>query len=124
MVIGRNTVRNVYTQIYPGESDTHTLGRGITPALQIGRMEVPPQLEGKYNEYYDSVRTPANLLLPGCMFVRRYYAGEGSPKFLTMYEFENEKVPETLALEVRRSRDKMSQYIGGTYGHTPGSPGV
>ena len=123
-VIGRNTVRNVYTQIYPGESEPDTLGRGMAPALQIGRMEVPPQLDAKYNEYYDSVRTPANLSIPGCMFVRRYHAVEGSPKYLTMYEFEHEKVPETLAWEAQRSRDTMSQYIGGTYVHAPGSPGV
>ena len=45
-------------------------------------MEVPPELEAKYNEYYDTVRTPANLLVPGCIFVRRYYAVEGSPKRL------------------------------------------
>ena len=123
-VIGRNTVRNVYTQIYPSESEPHTSGRGMAPALQIGRMEVPPQLDAKYNEYYDSVRIPANLSIPGCMFVRRYHAVEGSPKYLTMYEFEHEKVPETLAWEAQRSRDTMSQYIGGTYGHAPGSPGV
>lgn len=123
-VIGRNAVRNVYTQIFPKESDPHTLGRGMAPALQIGRMDVPPELEAKYNEYYDTVRTPANLLLPGCMFVRRYHAVEGSPKYLTMYEFEHEKVPETLAWEAQRSRDTMGQYIGGTYGHAPGSPGV
>ena len=123
-VNGRNTVRNVYTQIYPAESDPHTLGRGMAPALQTGRMEVPQELEAKYNEYYDTVRTPANLLLPGCMFVRRYHAVEGSPKYLTMYEFEHEKVPETLAWEAQRSRDAMHQYIGGTYDHAPGSPGV
>ena len=123
-VIGRNTVRNVYTQISPGESDPHTLGRSMAPALQIGRLEVPQELEAKYNEYYDNVRTPANLLIPGCMFVRRYHAVEGSPKYLTMYEFEHEKVPETLAWEAQRSRDTMNQYIGGTYGHAPGSPGV
>ena len=104
-----------------GESERDTVGRGMAPALQIGRMEVPLQLDAKYNEYYDSVRTPANLSIPGCMFVRRYHAVEGGPKYLTMYEFEHEKVPETLAWEAQRSRDTMSQYIGGAYGHAPGS---
>ena len=58
------------------------------------------------------------------MFVRRYHAVEGEPKYLTMYEFEHEKVPETLSWEEHRSRDKMHEYIGGSYGHAPGSPGV
>ena len=49
-VVGRNMVRNVYTQIYPGQSDSDILGRGMAPALQIGRMDVPDNLEAKYNE--------------------------------------------------------------------------
>ena len=123
-VIGRGTVRNVYTQISPSESDPDTMGRGMAPALQIGRMDVPAEIESKYNHYYDTVRTPANLAVPGCLFVRRYHAVEGVPKYLTMYEFEHEKVPETLAWEAHRSRDTMHEYIGGSYGHAPGSPGV
>jgi hypothetical protein len=123
-VIGRGTVRNVYTQISPGESDPDTMGRGMAPALQIGRMDVPGDIESKYNHYYDTVRTPANLTVPGCLFVRRYHAVLGVPKYLTMYEFEHEKVPETLAWEGHRSRDTMHEYIGGSYGHAPGSPGV
>jgi hypothetical protein len=123
-VVGRGTVRNVYTQIYPAEIDPHNLGRGMAPALQIGRMDVPPELEAGYNEYYDDVRTPANLQIPGCLHVRRYHAVEGCPKYLTMYEFEHEKVPESLAWETQRGLDTMNQYIGGSYGHAPGSPGV
>ena len=117
-------IRNVYTQVYPSGNDADTLGRGMAPALQIGRMDVPPELEARYNEYYDTVRTPANLKLPGCLHVRRYHAVKGSPKYLTMYEFEHEKVPETLAWEAQRQQDTMHQYIGGSYGHAPGSPGV
>ena len=123
-VRGRNYVRNVYTQIYPQENDVHILGRGMAPALQIGRMEVPQRVEAKYNEYYDNVRSPANLKVPGCVDIRRYHAVEGDPKYMTMYEFEHEKVPETAAWQERRGQDNMHEYIGGSYGHAPGSPGV
>ena len=40
---------------------------------------------------------------------------EGWPKYLTMYEFEHEKVPKTLAWENQRGQDAMHEYIGGTY---------
>jgi hypothetical protein len=43
---------------------------------------------------------------------------------MTVYEFEHEKVPETQAWFRRRAEDRMHAYIGGTYGHAPGSPGV
>ena len=58
------------------------------------------------------------------MQVRRYQSIEGWPKYLTMYEFEHEEVPETLAWEDQRGQDAMHEYIGGTYGHASGSPGV
>ena len=121
---GRSYSRIVCSQIYPDENDSHVLGRGMAPALQIGRMIVPPEIEAKYNEYYDTVRTPANLAVPGCLAVRRYNAVAGEPKYMTVYEFEHEKVPETQAWYERRAQDRMHEYIGGTYGHAPGSPGV
>ena len=122
--IGRNYVRNVYTQIYPQENDHARMGRGMAPALQIGRMWVPEEIEAKYNEYYDTVRTPGNLQVPGCIAVRRYHAVEGEPKYLTVYELEHEKVPETQDWNDRRGQDNMHSYIGGYYGHASGSPGV
>ena len=120
----RSYVRIVCSQIYPAENDSNVLGRGMAPALQIGRMIVPADIEAKYNYYYDNVRTPANLEVPGCIAVRRYNAVEGEPKYVTVYEFEHEKVPETKDWESRRLQDRMHEYIGGDYGHAPGSPGV
>ncbi len=121
---GRHYSRIVGTQIYPAETDAYVLGRGMAPALQVGRMIVPQQVEAKYNEYYDTVRTPANLEVPGVIAVRRYHAVEGEPKYMTVYEFEHEKVPETQAWNERRAQDRMHVFIGGSYGHAPGSPGV
>jgi hypothetical protein len=123
-VNGRSYVRNVCTQIYPQEIDPTFTGRSMAPALQVGRMEVPEDIEAKYNEYYDTVRTPANLEVPGCIAVRRYHVVEGGPKYTTIYEFEHEKVPETGVWNQRRGEDRMHEYIGGVYGHAPGSPGV
>ena len=121
---GRNFSRIVGTQIYPEANDPHVLGRGMAPALQVGRMIVPESLESKYNTYYDTVRTPANLEVPGCIAVRRYHAVEGEPRYMTVYEFEHEMVPESQPWHERRGQDRMHEYIGGTYGHAPGSPGV
>ncbi|MBQ10177.1 MAG: hypothetical protein CMJ45_01340 [Planctomyces sp.] len=121
---GRNYSRLVCTQIYPKENDSHVLGRGMAPAIQVGRMDVPAEIEAKYNEYYDTVRTPANLELPGCIGVRRYHAVEGAPKYTTVYEFEHENVPESIGWKERSAADGMHEYIGGRYGHAPGSPGI
>jgi hypothetical protein len=122
--VGRGVVRNICSQISPAESDPDTMGRGMAPALQVGRMIVPEEIEEKYNDYYDNQRTPRNLTVPGCLFVRRYHVIDGSPKYTTVYEFEHEKVPESLAWSAGRGEDNMHDYIGGSYGHADGSPGV
>ena len=121
---GHGVVRNICEQISPKESDPDIMGRGMAPAIQVGRMIVPEEIESKYNDYYDSERTPRNMTVPGCLAVRRYHVVEGSPKYTTVYEFEHEKVPESIAWNVGRADDKMHEYIGGDYEHAPGSPGV
>ena len=121
---GRGVVRNICEQISPKESDPDIMGRGMAPAIQVGRMIVPEEIESKYNDYYDNQRTPRNMTVPGCLAVRRYHVVEGSPKYTTVYEFEHEKVPESIAWNVGRTDDKMHEYIGGDYEHAPGSPGV
>ena len=121
---GRGVVRNICEQISPKESDPDIMGRGMAPAIQVGRMIVPEEIESKYNDYYDSERTPRNMTVPGCLAVRRYHVVEGSPKYTTVYEFEHEKVPESIAWNVGRADDKMHEYIGGDYEHAPGTPGV
>ncbi|MDP7588694.1 MAG: hypothetical protein QGI76_12180 [Dehalococcoidia bacterium] len=123
-VIGRGTVRNIYTQISPEESDPDTMGRGMAPALQIGRMEVPSDIEAKYNDYYDNQRTPRNLTVPGCLFVRRYHAVEGNPQYLTMYEFEHEKVSESPEWARQRDIDPNNARMRSLMQHAPGSPGI
>ena len=113
--IGRNLVYNVYTQIYPGESDAYVLGRGMVPALQIGRMDVPPDIEEKYNHYYDNIRLPQNSVVPGCIYARRSNCVVGpGPKYLTIYEFEHENVPNTLPWIEYHKTDTMNEYIGAT----------
>ena len=122
--VGRGVVRNICTQISPAKDDPDTMGRGMAPALQVGRMIVPEEIEEKYNDYYDNQRTPRNLTVPGCLAVRRYHVIDGSPKYTTVYEFEHEKVPESMAWNAGRGEAKMHDYIGGSYGHAAGSPGV
>ena len=97
----------------------------MVPALQIGRMDVPPDIEEKYNHYYDNIRLPQNSVVPGCIYARRFNCVVGpGPKYLTIYEFEHENVPNTLPWTEYHKTDTMNEYIGGNYRHAPGSPGV
>ena len=63
-------------------------------------MEVPAEIEEKYNHYYNNIRLPQNTALPGCLYARRFECIEGrGPKYLTLYEFEHENVSQDHCME-------------------------
>lgn len=50
--------------------------------------EVPREIEAEWNRWYDEVRIPARLALPGFIAARRFRAYEGEASYLTLYELE------------------------------------
>ena len=58
-VIGKNFTRILGEQIFPtGPIDT---GRGLAPALQIGRMSVPEGVDAEWNAWYNDEYIPGYL---------------------------------------------------------------
>ena len=82
------------------------------------------RFQDEWNEWYSAIYVPNYEKVPGVIRGRRFRAVVGEPKYLTVYEFEHEKVPETQAWRERGAQDRMHEYIGGDYGHAAGSPGV
>lgn len=48
-VIGTTFIRNVYTMIHPAAVTDAIARSGMAPALQIGRMDVPPEVDEEFN---------------------------------------------------------------------------
>jgi hypothetical protein len=122
-VIGSNRTRVVGEQIFPDGIDMPD--RGMAPALQIGRMSVPDNVDAEWNTWYNGEYIPGYLKVPGVIYSRRYRVIEGSTGYATVYEFENEKVSETDAWHNQRqnsspSSERMRQVMT----HGDGSPGV
>src|SRR5271170_5663432 len=63
----------------------------------MGRINISSAVEEEFNAWYNTVYIPGYLAVPGCMGARRYVSVEGQPKYLTLYEFECAKVPESEA---------------------------
>jgi hypothetical protein len=95
--IGRNFLRNVYRQIFPVHTHPIVQTAGMAPVLQMGRIDVSSAVEEEFNAWYNTVYILGYLAVPGCMGARPYVAVEGQPKYLTLYEFEHAKVPESEA---------------------------
>jgi len=48
--IGTTYIRNAYTMIHPKTLTPEAAQSGMAPALQIGRMDVPPEVDADFND--------------------------------------------------------------------------
>jgi hypothetical protein len=123
-VIGTTYIRNVYTMIHPRALSATAAAAGMAPALQLGRMDVPADVDAEFNEWYNTIYVPNYEKVPGVIRGRRYRAVVGTPTYLTYYEFEHPKVSEGAAWLAQRDAVPTSTRMRGHMRHAPGSPGV
>jgi hypothetical protein len=117
-------IRNIYSMISPKAVSERDVNRGMAPALQIGRMDVPASVDAEWNEWYSTIYVPNYEKVPGVIRGRRYRAVEGTPQYLTYYEFEQPKVSETDAWKAQQNAVPVSKQMRDHMTHAPGSPGV
>jgi hypothetical protein len=117
-------IRNIYSMIHPKAVTPAIAQSGMAPALQIGRMDVPANVDKEWNEWYSTIYVPNYEKVPGVIRGRRYRAVVGSPQYMTFYEFENPKVSETDAWKVQQNAVPISATMRGHMTHASGSPGV
>jgi len=122
--IGTTYIRNVYTMIHPRALSGAAAASDLAPALQLGRMDVPREVDVEWNEWYNTIYVPNYEKVPGVIRGRRYRATTGSPTYLTFYEFEHPKVSETPEWQAQRDAVPASVRMREHMRHAPGSPGV
>jgi len=123
-VVGTNFIGNVYEMIHPAQLTPEIAESGMAPALQIGRMAIPPEHENEWNQWYSGVYVPNYEKVPGCIRGRRLRAVRGEPKYAVVYEFEHEKVSETREWATQMDIDVSNQRMRSLMQHAPGSPGI
>jgi hypothetical protein len=122
--IGTTYIRNVYTMIHPKTLTPAIAGSPMAPALQIGRMDVPREVDDEWNTWYSTIYVPNYEKVPGVIRGRRYRAVTGTPQYLTLYEFEHPKVSESAAWNTQRDAVPVSTRMRSHMTHAQGSPGV
>ena len=120
---------NVHTQhlradISVGGDRRRRRRSGMAPALQIGRMTVPQELDDEWNEWYNSVYVPNYMKVPGCIRGRRYRAVVGEPKYATVYELDRPDLSQTAEWLRQRAIHPDNDRWQQTMQHAQGSPGV
>ncbi|MBI4636781.1 MAG: hypothetical protein HY727_10580 [Candidatus Rokubacteria bacterium] len=122
--IATTYIRNVYTMIHPAALTPEIAASDMAPALQIGRMDVPPEVDAEFNIWYNTIYVPNYEKVPGVIRGRRYRAVTGTPTYLTLYEFEHPKVSEGAAWLAQRDASPVTARIRPHMRHAPGSPSV
>ena len=122
--IATTFIRNVYSQIHPATVTPAVAASGMAPALQLGRMDVPAEVDAEFNNWYNTIYVPNYEKVPGVIRGRRYRAVEGTPTYLTFYEFQHPKVSETPEWMAQRDASPITARIRPHMHHAPGSPGV
>jgi hypothetical protein len=117
-------IRNIYSMIHPKSVTPAIAQAPMAPALQLGRMGVPAEVDREWNEWYSTIYVPNYEKVPGVIRGRRYKAVVGEPTYLTFYEFENPKVSETDAWKAQQNAVPVSAQMRAHMTHAPGSPGV
>jgi hypothetical protein len=117
-------IRNIYSMIHPTSVTPAIANAPMAPALQLGRMSVPANVDAEWNEWYSTIYVPNYEKVPGVIRGRRYRAVVGEPTYLTFYEFEQPKVSETDAWKAQQNAVPISAQMRAHMKHAPGSPGV
>jgi hypothetical protein len=122
--VATSFIRNVYTLVHPSAPTAAIKQSPMAAALQIGRMDVPSEVDADWNAWYNTVYVPNYEKVPGVIRGRRFRATEGAPTYATVYEFEHPKVSESAAWNVQRDADPVNERMRKHMRHAPGSPGV
>ena len=125
-VVGQNFVRNLYRLIYPPDVSEEIAQADMSPALLVGRMEVPSHLDADFNQAYNEERLPLYRTIPGYTRARRFEVVTGEPKYTTVHECERPEVADSPEWEtVRHAHTEVwSTTISPNMKFAEGSPGV
>jgi hypothetical protein len=125
-VIGQNFIRNVYRLLYPTELSDDIVQTDMSPALLVGRMTVPPDLEAEFNQAYNNERLPLYRSIPGYTRARRFEAVMGEPKYTTVHECRTPQVADSPEWDAVRNAHTpvWEEKIRPQMTFAPGSPGV
>jgi len=122
--IATTFIRGIYEVIHPSEVSPDIAASDMAPALQIGRMGVPSEVDDEFNDWYNTIYVPNYEKVPGVIRGRRYRVVSGEPKYMTVYEFEHEKVSESAEWAAQRDIDPLTHRIRPQMQHATGSPGI
>jgi hypothetical protein len=92
-------------QILPGDQ----LPPADAGALLLNAMNIAPELEAEFNEWYDKEHIPALAAVPGVLCARRFRGTSGNRKYVALYHLATPDVVESAEWKRARQSDWTSR---------------
>jgi hypothetical protein len=95
------------------EGDQILPGDQLPPAgaggLLLNAMNVAPDVEAEFNEWYDKEHIPALAAVPGVLTARRFRGSSGNRKYVALYHLATPEVQESAEWKQARQSDWTSR---------------
>ena len=95
------------------EGDQILPGDGLPPedagGLLLNAMNVAPEAEAEFNEWYDKEHIPALGAVPGVLCARRFRATDANRKYVALYHLATPEVQESAEWKQARQSDWTSR---------------
>ena len=92
-------------QILPGDQLPPSRAGG----LLLNAMNITPELEAEFNEWYDKEHIPALAAVPGVLCARRFRGSSGNRKYVALYHLAEPAVVESAEWKAARQSDWTSR---------------
>ena len=92
-------------QILPGDQLPPDKAEG----LLLNAMNIAPELEAEFNEWYDKEHIPALRAVPGVLCARRFRGTGGNRKYVALYHLATPEVQESAEWKQARQSDWTSR---------------
>jgi hypothetical protein len=92
-------------QILPGDQ----LPPAKAGGLLLNAMNIAPELEAEFNEWYDKEHIPALAAVPGVLAARRFRGTSGNRKYVALYHLDTPAVVESAEWMKARQSDWTSR---------------
>jgi hypothetical protein len=95
------------------EGDQILPGDQLPPAgaggLLLNAMNIAPEVEAEFNEWYDKEHIPALSAVPGVLSARRFRGGSGNRKYVALYHLATPEVQDSAEWKQARQSDWTSR---------------
>jgi len=92
-------------QILPGDRLPPSRAGG----LLLNALNIAPELEAEFNEWYDKEHIPALAAVPGVLCARRFRGSSGNRKYVALYHLAEPAVVESAEWKAARQSDWTSR---------------